>query len=209
MFYTTILEDKEGNIWVGTWRDGLFCYNPTTRYFKHYTHHQNDPNSLPNNRVNSLFEDSKNQIWIATEGGMAKKKSNQDSFENIGLEEGMPSNVTLAFLEDKQQNLWVSTSKGLVRYHLPMAENGSSTWSQAYRRFSSITIHLLMTTMGTSISGTINGLIRFNPEKLSQLTIRIKYRFISLIFTSTIERSINIPMQVFYPNQSYSQKISN
>lgn len=169
MFYTTIIEDKMGNIWVGTWRDGLFCYNPNTQYFKHYTHRQDDLNSLPNNRVNSIFEDSKNQIWIATEGGMAKKKSNQDSFENIGLDEGMPSNVTLAFLEDKQNNLWVSTSKGLVRYHIPDGkkrifnlESGLPTVQFNYN--SSFDDE-----NGKFYFGTINGLIRFDPEKLNQI----------------------------------------
>ncbi len=172
MFYTSILEDKKGNIWVGTWRDGLFCYHPKTKYFKHFTHSQNDPNSLPNNRVNSLFEDSKNQIWIATEGGMAKKKSKQDSFENIGLEEGMPSNVTLAFLEDKQKNLWVSTSKGLVRYHLP---NGKKRIFNLESGLPTIQFNYNSSfddDNGNFYFGTINGLIRFNPAKLNQINYK-------------------------------------
>jgi len=169
MFYTTVLEDKQGNIWLGTWRDGLYCYNPNNGDLKHYTHQKDNPNSLPNNRINSLFEDSKKQIWIATEGGMAKKNPTGEGFEKIGIKEGMPSNVILAILEDQQNNLWVSTSKGLVRYHLSNGKkrifnlesglpsiqfNYNSAFDDGYGRF---------------YFGTINGLIRFDPKKLNQI----------------------------------------
>lgn len=169
MFYTTILEDNKGNIWLGTWRDGLFCYHPSNAYFKHYTHSKNDPNSLPNNRINSLFEDSKKQIWVATEGGMAKKKDTGEGFEKIGLEEGMPSNVTLAFLEDQQNNLWISTSKGLVRYNLSTGRKRifnleSGLPSMQFNYNSSFDDNL-----GNFYFGTINGLIRFDPKKLNEI----------------------------------------
>ena len=169
MFYTTVLEDRRGNIWLGTWRDGLFCYHPTSHYFKHYTHRQDDPNSLPNNRINSIFEDSREQVWIATEGGMAKKYSQREGFEKIGLEEGMPSNVILAFLEDRQNNLWVSTSKGLVRYHLL---NGRKRIFNLESGLPSIQFNYNSSFddgNGNFYFGTINGLIRFDPKRLNQI----------------------------------------
>jgi len=169
MFYTTVLEDKQGNIWLGTWRDGLFCYNPTTRAFKHYTHKKDDLTSLPNNRINSLFEDSQKQIWVATEGGMAKKQATGNGFEKIGIHEGMPSNVILAFLEDQQNNLWVSTSKGLVRYHLL---NGKKRVFNLESGLPSVQFNYNSSFedgQGNFYFGTINGLIRFDPKRLNQV----------------------------------------
>ncbi|MNK61165.1 Sensor histidine kinase TmoS [compost metagenome] len=169
MFYTTMLEDKQGNIWLGTWRDGLYCYNPNNGDLKHYTHQKDNPSSLPNNRINSLFEDSKKQIWIATEGGMAKKKPTGEGFEKIGIKEGMPSNVILAILEDQQNNLWVSTSKGLVRYHL---SNGKKRIFNLESGLPSIQFNYNSAFddgYGHFYFGTINGLIRFDPTKLNQI----------------------------------------
>ncbi|VTR54811.1 Sensor histidine kinase YycG [Sphingobacterium thalpophilum] len=169
MFYTTIWEDKRGNIWLGTWRDGLICYHPRSGYFKHYRHHAADQHSLPNNRINSIFEDSKNQIWVATEGGMAKKLPQGEGFEKIGINEGMPSNVILAFLEDRQNNLWVSTSKGLVRYNILHGkkrifnlESGLPTVQFNYNSS-------FNDDAGNFYFGTINGLIRFDPYKLNAI----------------------------------------
>lgn len=170
VFYTTILEDHAGNLWIGTWRDGLFCYHPKTQYFKHFIHDPNDSQSLPNNRINSLFEDSQKQLWVATEGGMARKHTNKDGFQNISIQDGLPSNVVLAILEDRQNNLWTSTSKGLVRYHLFShklrvfnMESGLPTLQFNYNSS-------FDDDQGNLYFGTINGLIRFNPEKLNNIT---------------------------------------
>lgn len=170
IFYTTLIEDHKGNIWVGTGRDGLFCYNSNTKYFKHFTHNSRDEHSLPNNRINSLFEDSQKQLWIATEGGISMKYSEKSGFENIDTKKGLPSNVVLAILEDRQNNLWVSTSKGLVRYHLFShklrtfnMESGLPSLQFNYNSsFDDDT--------GNLYFGTINGLIRFNPERLNSVT---------------------------------------
>ncbi|UIR54737.1 ATP-binding protein [Sphingobacterium sp. SRCM116780] len=169
IFYTTILEDSQGNLWIGTWRDGLFCYNPKSQYFKHYTQQSNDDHSLPNNRINSLFEDSKKQLWIATEGGMVRKQVNKNGFDCISMKDGMPSNVILSFLEDKEKNIWAATSKGLVKYN-PQTnqlrvfnmESGLSTLQFNYNSS-------FDDKNGYFYFGTINGLIRFKPEKLNQI----------------------------------------
>ncbi|WP_400261129.1 two-component regulator propeller domain-containing protein [Sphingobacterium sp. SG20118] len=169
IFYTSILEDFKGNLWIGTWRDGLFCYNPNTQHFKHYTHKSNNIKALPNNRINSLFEDSKKQLWIATEGGMVKKDPDKDEFESFNMDDGMPSNVVLSFLEDKQHNMWVATSKGLVRYRqkdrkirIFNMESGLPTLQFNYNSS-------FDDDNGNFYFGTINGLIRFKPERLNQI----------------------------------------
>ena len=169
IFYTCILEDFEGNIWIGTWRDGLFCYNPKTKYFKHYTHQSNDPKALPNNRINSLFEDSNKQLWIATEGGVAKKEIHNNGFKCINMQNGMPSNVILSFLEDNQNNMWIATSKGLVRY------NPKNQKIRTYNMESGLpTLQFNYNSSfddenGNFYFGSINGLIRFRPERLNAI----------------------------------------
>ena len=51
-----IAEDKEGLIWIGT-IDGLNSYNKRTGKFTQYKYNQNNPNSISNNSVWTVFVD--------------------------------------------------------------------------------------------------------------------------------------------------------
>ena len=73
-----ITQDNSGFLWLGT-RNGL-CrydgYNIVT-----YQYHENDSNSLCHNFVNTLYNDSlQNVIWIATEEGICKYSSSTGRF---------------------------------------------------------------------------------------------------------------------------------
>lgn len=68
----SILEDKDGNIWLGTKEIGLFQLKKTgaNHYSIHHFEHQtNDPYSLSSNSIYAIFQDSRNNIWIGCYGG--------------------------------------------------------------------------------------------------------------------------------------------
>lgn len=68
----SILEDKDGNIWLGTKEIGLFQLKKTgaNHYSIHHFEHQtNDPYSLSSNSIYAIFQDSRNHIWIGCYGG--------------------------------------------------------------------------------------------------------------------------------------------
>ena len=69
-----ILQDKRGNIWVGTKGKGLYCLEPVSAdRFKvtQYQHKSNEPYSLGSDQVYSLHEDRQGRIWIGSfEGGL-------------------------------------------------------------------------------------------------------------------------------------------
>lgn len=61
----SILEDKDGNIWLGTKEIGLFQLKKTgaNHYSIHHFEHQtNDPYSLSSNSIYAIFQDSRNNI---------------------------------------------------------------------------------------------------------------------------------------------------
>lgn len=71
----SILEDKDGNIWLGTKEIGLFLLKKTgaNHYSIHHFEHQtNDPYSLSSNSIYAIFQDSRNNIWIGCYGGWIK-----------------------------------------------------------------------------------------------------------------------------------------
>ena len=65
----TLLQDKQGRIWIGT-DDGLNVYNGYE--IKVYKYKENDPNSIANGYILNLDEDKYGNIWVATIGGVSK-----------------------------------------------------------------------------------------------------------------------------------------
>ena len=57
------LQDKKGFMWFGT-DDGLNRFDG--HQFRIYLYNSYDPESLPNDRIISLFEDSTGRIWVCT-----------------------------------------------------------------------------------------------------------------------------------------------
>ena len=92
-----ILEDYTGKIWLSTLNDGLFTLDFKTGISNHFIHNDKDSSSLPSNLVNSVFQDSRRQIWITTEAGFSKFMA-FDKFENYTTENGLNSNVTYRIL---------------------------------------------------------------------------------------------------------------
>lgn len=112
LYTSAIVEDKQGNIWLGT-SDGIDIYIKKTKQFIHYSHRENDPQSLIHDNVKNILIDSRGLIWISTAQGMSMFNPKTQKFRNFQKEDGLPDNVTIDILEDNEHNLWISTSNGI------------------------------------------------------------------------------------------------
>lgn len=65
-FIWSILEDTNGDIWFATNGDGLFQFMRDSQTFHTYTHDPDDPTSLSNNAIVSLYEDRTGTLWIGS-----------------------------------------------------------------------------------------------------------------------------------------------
>ncbi len=63
---TSITEDKNGNIWIGTWNGGLYRYNKESEEFTRFLNSSSDPINLTNDRIVQLLVDRNNNLWIGT-----------------------------------------------------------------------------------------------------------------------------------------------
>lgn len=117
-----IFEDKNKNIWIGTYIHGLIRYNQTTGSFTQF-YPDNSEGSLPGNDIRSITEDQHGNLWIAVHGhGLFAKKKSEKKF--IAITEyipDMPENVnqrypfTLKF--DRDNCFWIGSSYGAVFYN--------------------------------------------------------------------------------------------
>jgi signal transduction histidine kinase len=103
-----IMDDAEGNLWVGTAGAGLHRLRDGewTAYRK--------ADGLPNENVTSLLADSNGILWIGTDGG-GLGRLRQGKWTRITTREGLVSNSLGFLVEDEQGNLWIGSNAGLMR----------------------------------------------------------------------------------------------
>lgn len=111
-YISSIMEDKSGNIWIGT-AAGIDILDKRTGLFRHYEHIDNNPQSLSHNIVIDILQDSRGLIWIATRDGLNVFDPAKRTFKTYRVGDGLPDNTILTLLEDNDHHLWLSTPNGL------------------------------------------------------------------------------------------------
>ncbi|MGE8380956.1 MAG: ligand-binding sensor domain-containing protein, partial [Sphingobacterium sp.] len=175
-----IYEDEYGILWVNTYGSGVYQYNRGTGEIQHLSSEQGKRNTLVNNYVNGLFEDSKKNLWFCTESGLSKYRRD-GHFTNYLTESGLPSNQVFKVLEDDNNSIWISTGGGLVRLdgnlpHMVIYTSRDGLPADQFNYNSAF-----KDKDGTLYFGTIKGMVSFNPTK------SIKNSFIPPIFISDIQ----------------------
>lgn len=110
----TLVQDSRGYMWVGTYGQGLYVFNQQRKVVRHITKGK----GIGSNTVNHLFRDRRNNIWIATNEGLALQSVNKvlGDLETI-TPPGSDAWLTVnALAEDLNGNIWCSTRLGMLRY---------------------------------------------------------------------------------------------
>jgi ligand-binding sensor domain-containing protein len=71
-WYTSIVKTAEGVIWTSTYGNGVHYLNSHTGESGNFRYNAKDKASIGSDRVNSIFEDRKKNLWFATENGLCK-----------------------------------------------------------------------------------------------------------------------------------------
>lgn len=168
VFYTSIFEDNQHTLWITTWRDGLYKLEPHDTKAKRFTHDAKNHRSISSNRVNRVFQDSNERIWIATEGGLCLYEGDQ-SFRRFTTKDGLPSNLILAMLEDDLGHLWISTTKGLVKMDIETFRLETYSLEHGLLDLQFNYNSAFKDSKGWLYFGASKGLIRFNPSAITDL----------------------------------------
>lgn len=108
-----LMEDRAGNIWIGTNGGGVTVLNPASGKAKTYTYTKYGE-SISNNFVRSLSQDNAGNIWIGTYSGginVLNLKTDKFTYYNT-LNSNLQSDVIFSIYGDSKNNLWVGTMGG-------------------------------------------------------------------------------------------------
>ena len=102
---TSLLQDTEHSIWLGTNNHGIFRLNKSS------LEHLDDSSGLPNNSINSLFQDQELSIWVGTNSGLFRLR--EAPFITLTSKQGLSGDYIRTVLSHSDGSLWVGSSKGL------------------------------------------------------------------------------------------------
>ncbi|MGE5497802.1 MAG: two-component regulator propeller domain-containing protein [Syntrophothermus sp.] len=166
----TLLEDRSGFIWVGTFGGGLCRLDPQTGTFRTYSHDPQNPESLSENRVLSLYEDKTGLIWVGTFGGGLSSLDVRTGKFRKYTQDGYHSNVIYGILEDAGNYLWLSTDNGLMKMRKADSHFISFDLHDGVQSMEFSGGAYLKTSHGEMYFGGINGFNCFYPELILENT---------------------------------------
>jgi ligand-binding sensor domain-containing protein/signal transduction histidine kinase len=100
----SLLQDREGNLWLGTNDSGLLRFRAGK--FGRFTTRE----GLSHNTVTAIYEDREGSLWLGTWGGLNRLKDGK--FIAFTTKEGLSSDWTHCLYEDHEGSLWVGTAGG-------------------------------------------------------------------------------------------------
>jgi len=108
-----IKQDQLGYIWIAT-TDGLNRYDGYK--FVVYRHDENDESSLPSNSITSLLPENDGDMWIGTDGGLAKYNHKLNSFKTFNTNDKAPRLRVFSLQKWNDEKLYLITNAGLFSF---------------------------------------------------------------------------------------------
>jgi len=140
-FINDVIRSKDGNIWIATKENGVFCFQPQTKRLRNFS--ISSTPKISSNEVSKILQDDAGHIWIGTYGkgiDVLNPVNNQIRRYNLSSSDGkLSSNVILDLYKDAKGDIWIGTMAG-----------GLNVWNKDADRFT-----VYQKSAGNSISDNI------------------------------------------------------
>ncbi|HEX2834193.1 MAG TPA: two-component regulator propeller domain-containing protein [Thermoanaerobaculia bacterium] len=152
---TALHHDRDGNLWIGTYGNGVFRLTGTrlARY--------GIADGLLNPTIRTIFEDDEGSIWIGSQNGLEQLRVG--AFITWNERDGLADDHARAVFEDREGVMWVGTATSLNRWEngrwIPVADEGLSR-----------ILAIAQTRDGAHWFGTTNGVYRIRDGRKTLFT---------------------------------------
>lgn len=163
-FITGIDEDSKGCLWVSTYADGLWHYDPTDGTMMNSYRY---PDGLPTNKLSGVHIDGRDRVWVmGFSFGFYLFDRADGSFVQFSRKTvpDLPSDVFFSAVDDREGNMWVSSDVGIICFNSDTKDVSLYTTSTGLLD-DVMKKGALRDSRGNIFFASQNGFVRFNPEQ--------------------------------------------
>ncbi len=165
-FIHTLTTSPEGDLWVGSYGQGMWRRKSGSRNYQDIYPTLQDGSHI-SEYITSILVDRQGDVWVCTEGsGVCRMSSgNTTKAYSISVEEGLPTRIACAAVQDPLGKIWVSSAKGLA-----LVDSETNSVSKLYLDHNTMISNSFcynsayLSNEGYIHMGTYNGMISFNPQ---------------------------------------------
>ncbi len=177
----SLINDRDGDLWIGTRYHGLDRYEISKNRFIHYKHNEVNNTTISDDYITTIFEDSEGAIWAGTRNkGLNKFNRDTNTFTRFLYDAedttSLSNNIVWAISEDRSKNLWIGTGDGICKLE---KKSGNNIYFKRYNLFNSLIGkrgHLNVVSLFTDHQGTIwigtwgSGLLSFDEKSNTSIS---------------------------------------
>ncbi|WP_041738863.1 hybrid sensor histidine kinase/response regulator transcription factor [Echinicola vietnamensis] len=169
-----IVENKSGEIWIGTDHGGINIVDKTDMRVSYLQHDAENPHSLAHNSVYALMKDRSGIIWVGTfKNGINLYNEKLIRFPHVKhsltAQHSLPYNDINCFVEDEKGNFYIGTNGRGLLYYDRERQRYTSFRHEAGNENSlagDIIVDLMMDSQGVLWIGTyLNGLSKYDGKQ--------------------------------------------
>ncbi len=163
-----MLQDNNGNIWVGT-QNGL---NKVVVKGNNYFFESNIVDiygqSLTSKSITSIFQSKKGEIWFSTlDGGICLLNPQKMTYSEFNSKNGFADLLVNSISDDKKGNLWFGTGNGICRYN-PVTRTYNIFKKEDGLNSDYLLINSKCKLDNMIVYGSDKGIVLFDPENVKR-----------------------------------------
>ncbi len=176
---SALAADENGGVWVGTDKRGLFHFHGSTLP-EHFTF-ENTAGGLRSNRINAIFVDRENVIWLGTNRGVSRFDASSPF--NQTLSESGNSNFVRTVFRRADGQIFAGTNRGLFT-------EGAGNWFESAEFAGKSIYSVNEISGGEMLFSTSGGLLNGDGKQISAGDIRAAVSFQGKSYAAIFGRGV-------------------
>ncbi len=166
-YFVDLKTDKDNNFWIAS--RGVYHYNTESREIKSFFYDPGDTTSLSNNNAMKILIDSRERVWIATNGGGLNlyNPADESFIRYDSWHSELKNDYISNIIESRLGHILISTTQGLSILDAENNKIQNYGIENGLRLNSLFNGGMCLTAKGELYIAGMNGMISFYEENLS------------------------------------------